>query len=263
MLSQDVLFKIFDYLNDKEFQNLKNTSKYLKASVEMYTKPLGDVNYRLKQFFRGNEELNGILKSTGSLISGSIILQTLLQTRFEEESDLDIFVSVDSGVYELITFLKKENYQRYSPVIDLTSDIDDIDDIKPYENVVYSSRFKVLDFKKEWRVQIIICCLNPQDFIVKNFALSCVKNWYGGRSISSFSLEGILKYESTYDSSEKDLLYTSSTINFVKKYISRGFQIMLGPTFFVSGPDILRIFPPHPFKVVKLPDGYYKFKYID
>ena len=265
MLSQDALFKIFDYLNDKEFRNLRKTSKYLRTTVELYTDPLGDINYRMKQFFDDSEMLNELLISSGSLISGSIILQTLLHTRFEEESDLDIFVSVKSehGVYDLICYLKKENYQRHNPIIDLTSDINDIDEIKPSEDLTYSSRFKVLNFKKKWRVQIIICCLNPADFIVENFALSCVKNWYGGSFISTSSKKKLLNYESTFDNSERELLYNIPTINFVKKYINRGFQIMLGPSFFTCGPDKLRIFKPHSFKVVKLPNGYYKFKNIE
>ena len=119
--------------------------------------------------------------------------------------------------------------------------MNEVDEIKQSEDLIYSLRFKVFNFKKKWRAQIIVCCLNPVDFIVENFALSCVKNWYGGSFIATSSKKKLLNYESTYDNSERELLYNIPLIDFIKKYIKRGFQIMLGQTSFTDGPDELSI----------------------
>ena len=237
MFGEDVWFIILQFLNEEEFRSLRSSHPTMKTVVDNYTRKLRLIEFRLSQFFEDVEYLKSLLRTTNSVVSGSIVLQTILSTRFKETSDLDIYIPAnDKTILNwYFQFLYEEDYI-------LTS--------KPSSRSRYfHSKFKVYDFFKKWKVQIIVCENDPYLFVQSSFALSCVKNWYDGTVISTLHLKYTKDYIAVYENEEKHLITRPNTIQFVKKYMNRGFQVLVKSNFLSTECKSVQIFKPPEYRM--------------
>lgn len=95
----DIRSEILNHLRFKDIYQLKYTNRYLSQKIRLETYILRDIEAKLKPIFcdKYNDFLT-VLNETGSIISGSLILQALLD-EYWPDADLDLFIPTQGIKY--------------------------------------------------------------------------------------------------------------------------------------------------------------------
>lgn len=198
---------------------------------------------RLSAYFKHPDEFLKLFNKK-CLLSGSIVLQFLLNESYD--SDIDIFLTLDN-LYPVTNFLMKEKFKMkkqsnayYSEdesdnsSVPTESDNEDVSDVLSEDVAVDSGIARILTFErdcfknkynyKNCKVQLIVT-KDPIESI-KNFDFNFVKNYYNGKQIY-FRKEVLNKTEYMSLSDFTRNMYNSRWSMRINKYISRGFKIVI------------------------------------
>ena len=173
-----------------------------------------------------------ILKSTGSVIAGGIILNNL--------NEFDDYIPTSLSIY--CTFRGAKIITNFLRDIQLTKKEDQVIQIVPHVanlDNVYSFFLKsrvrtILEYNVERRRRYIkkikfMIVDNQEDIIhaVTNFDISFTRVWFDGESVKTTNLEDIKNKEGYLDSEYIDLLlnFNPTIIKRMMKYRERGFKI--------------------------------------
>ena len=207
-LSSTDLFHLSETFKDHQdrMSNLIK-SKTIKELEKILANEFGDLY----------QDFENLLGTTGSVISGSIIIQAMLN-EYWENTDIDIFVpmignnisytehrnpmtEIDDFMFSVFKFVDYIAVGRYS---------DDIDNhIRFIRN--FERKYGEQERNKKYRIQIIIIDVSREDlpkFILENFDLDICKN------ILSFSVNSDLQ---KYSASHVKKLYTHALSEIVTK----------------------------------------------
>eukprot|EP00834_Sanchytrium_tribonematis_P002581 NODE_83_length_22457_cov_0.375794.p4 type:complete len:269 gc:universal NODE_83_length_22457_cov_0.375794:20647-21453(+) len=213
-LPEIVIFRMFSYLNETDIRNLERVCKNLETVVREYAKPLGDIELRLKLFVSNFSDFRSLLMKNQAVVGGSLILETLLQTRTLEKPVLEIFVPDNTLSFEILKdfFTAQDKYA----VKQGTGDNKDLND----------SMKLVSTAKLKQQIHIYKCNKNPKAWIRKNFVLSTYQGWYDGNTLNNrFGADIQKKY--CYYISYFAWLACESTRDLIEKYQKMGFTIMI------------------------------------
>ena len=99
ILKGDTFHYITDHLSPKDLYHLAKTCQYYHKELEEFfkRKVINTINTRLSDFFGKNlKEFKNQMKITGSFISGSFILQCILDEAWND-SDVDIYTPIEDN----------------------------------------------------------------------------------------------------------------------------------------------------------------------
>lgn len=213
------LFNVIHILSPLDLYNLRRTNKLLRKSI-MFTHIKNSIFIKIKKRIKQNiavqyEDFLEFLKKTQSFISGSFILQCILDENYGVTSDIDIYSTYDMSNYDNV-FSKGDTvygeYHRGGGVISVT-------EYKP--NKAEGKEYPVVQ-------TVEIMNLSPIEFVNQCGDFDVCKNAYyydGIHHLYIYDLVGILrKIERLSDPS-----FCNNIIYRKNKYEKRGFIFKPAP----------------------------------
>jgi hypothetical protein len=215
LIPSELIHILCDYLSFEDIQTLKilDISSDVNKSVASYLAEKVFSMLRLIFTKPHYDHLINFLKTTGSIISGSFILECLLMRGWT--FDLDIYVPSKNRY--LIQDISNKLKLR-----DASLD-DDYPDIRAFEDTfgVISGNYIIRNSNRAYQLKIqFICTENPRSFVLNNFDLDICMN-----------LLYFNDYWDVYIHSPKNI--DNNTMNIirdekdmrVRKYVNRGFLL--------------------------------------
>ena len=233
--SEVFAFEICPKLCIKDIYNLSLVSKICKHyfSKIIVDKIINNINIRLRKYFRKKHYNNviDIIKKTNCVISGSLIIQCILEEYWD--SDIDIYSSssdnlVDVGSIDSISILEKYFYDNYEWMNKFKWEnyhhtMGDDDKLKirliqnymiPYTNIHVQSI----------KIDVVNDICNIKEFIYKTFDFDICKNMYYFKDnqpqLSIYNINQILNKQTEF----KYAYRSDSSIGRMIKYSNRGFK---------------------------------------
>lgn len=241
---------ILKYFNVVSVYRLKLTCKQYNEYIDenVFNEIIADkIEKRLKSYVEDYDEFLIFMKSTKAFISGSFIIQTILDERFEG-SDIDIYIPTANNKTELeVTqdfkdFAKLSEYKFYDADAQMTS-------VKIHRLVNYfgpipgqteasqSYRwYSLRSFYKnkyqlaERKLQLIYVDIdNDQqsiiDYLTEYYDFDICKNFYQNRKVYTTKLNQIFNKQLNFKLSQHHWK-TDRTVDRAIKYQNRGFTII-------------------------------------
>ncbi|KIJ32884.1 hypothetical protein M422DRAFT_100702, partial [Sphaerobolus stellatus SS14] len=112
------------------------TCKLLRISVQEFIPSLFNVNKRLGRFFDDPESFRRMQARSGTLISGSFVLQTLLREVWDS-TDLDLYIWPQQLGY-VKRWLIAAGYTEYNPNEAATNNIENNEEVSDLESDIMS-----------------------------------------------------------------------------------------------------------------------------
>lgn len=227
---EDLIYQVIKYLPLKDIYCLDKSTKISKPYLLQYisNRSINNIDIKLKNIFKDKYDIfNKLLIESGSIISGSFVLQNLLN-EYWDESDIDIYVPYNNKLLD----------KNFKPTSQLDKFL--LENYK-LENSLCSNSYYILIEKVETiknymvggkKIQIILVKNIQQnefkDYINNNFDFDICKNFYGIRKdgnkfIDIYNFDQIFekKTEFKYSTNLPKTRITSSIVRY-NKYIKRG-----------------------------------------
>ncbi|KAI1783928.1 hypothetical protein LXA43DRAFT_867886, partial [Ganoderma leucocontextum] len=227
---------------------LRATSMTLFCAVEAYRLRTWNPVGVLEPFFADVRSFLAMLDKCDGVVSGSQVVRLLQRAAFPDPgSDLDIFVP-RHGLLRMGRWLKRHGYvYQSSGRKHVFFDVEVIrsasmtsgavaDGPDTYPSSSRASHFATYHFiREEVRrtadgsvlenvVQVVVVDTLPVQYIINNFHSTGVMNWFTGKYVVSLFPRSTFVHRMSY--SCQDL--TRSNKDWVHKYRSRGFEVVLG-----------------------------------
>ncbi len=203
----DIRYILAEKLECKDLWKLSKIGRKERIIDLIHKKCLKKIKYQLKKILEDKyEEFIELLYKTGAAISGSFILQCLLNEDWG--SDIDILISTKEITPEFINFMEKYNYTSIYYVQNCKRDMMGISGVRCAEFL-------------ETKIQFLLVNNNEiRDFILGNFDFDIVKNVFQENKLYIHDYEQIFSKRTEYKVGK---ISGSSIIRRVK-YEYRGFS---------------------------------------
>lgn len=236
-------------LNKLPLKDVYNFSQIVTNHKDfIYQRTILEIRKRLKEIFQDNlDEFLNLLQQTGAIISGSFILQCILNEYWE--SDIDIYFPIQDNeiketpsqnpTSEIDDFLYKSRMQmtgyfaanRYGSDVDLKikwiRNYKKLDEDKFYKSYKHFSRSEIekMGENNKYTFQTILVDINKsemQNFIVNTFDFDICKNIFDGNTLYIHNIKDIVERKTQFKYSYR----IQSSLLRCKKYEGRGFEII-------------------------------------
>ena len=232
LLDKNIInYEIAKYLDICDLYRLKCANRYLSNCFDLSSKLVNTISKRLSSVFRENlNDLKSLLNKTGAVISGSFIIQSILNEHWN--TNIDIYVSMKYNE-ELRDFLHKnivslskydDGYANHWIIEDLSYSFMNIRKCKTiyHPKIIVHDRYHIGKNKTKinlWGVE----SENINDFVSKTGDLDIGKNVYGVNSNKEYikvkTLDQIINRKTEFKISKP--FYHG--LERYHKYIDRGF----------------------------------------
>lgn len=221
-------YHLVNKLSCKDLYFLKQVNKQYHGSINLHDSFIDAINNRLRLVFGDDlEEFKLILKETESFISGSFIIQCILD-EWWDDSDIDLFTKYYDN-FELVVdddenILKTHNKIKIDTFLYHKSDhfgyCEHPNSIYKGSNV---TNYKIQD--KEYQVQLIKIKMNGsmKSFINKDFDFDICKNSYyinDRERVSVYGIHNLCLKKTEFRSTT----HLNNSIGRYHKYKRRGFE---------------------------------------
>ena len=205
----DIRYILAEKLECKDLWNVSKIGHKERMIELIHKKCLKEIKYRLKKILEDKyEEFIDLLYRTGAVISGSFILQCLLNEDWG--SDIDILISTKEITVEFVNFMEKYNYTSIYYGQNCKRDMMGISGVRCVEFLETKIQFLLVNIGKH----------EIKDFILGNFDFDIVKNLFQENKLYIHDYEQIFSKRTEYKVGK---IPGSSIIRRIK-YEYRGFS---------------------------------------
>lgn len=211
---EDIFYGISIYLNCKDTDNLLKLTKTYDNQKIIQQKIINKINEHInKIFLHDAADFKNLLKKTGSIISGSFLLQIILN-EYWQDTDIDIYVPYCMKDYdvEFIEFFKKyeliyENHNTYNLCA---------------KGIEYVNTYNVNN--KIIQLIVVDCSLfGMYSYIISSFDYDFCKNVYGINKYKEY-----IRMHNFQKIIDKTDMETRTESKRYIKYSDRGFAVYCG-----------------------------------
>ena len=200
---------IIEYIDNPEFAELIKSCSHYRKNITNYikTKTKLRINKRLHDIFEDRtEQFKQIIEETGAIISGSFVLQCILNEKWK--GDIDIYTSINKNDYKNSDNKFVDNFSYTILDIFLAEIMDRNINVSGYWNTLHHKVKCVRTFENSKKVKIHVIQLDIEnynelyDLIKYNYDYDIYKNIYYIEdlkdNISIYALNKILTKETYF-----------------------------------------------------------------